>query len=197
MKKIVWVAGGAVVALLATLIGFGGLSRTEATPLAALAGTKVDVLQYSVTVLDAELTDAIDEQYLEAESGETLVVVRMILENTSDRPISMRGVSDHVASGLITTRTPLLALPGIEPTRDASAWREDGSAGSVILQPGVPNEVRVAWPVSEDAVRSGTLRMDLYDARVTTGQILLAADEIIWRRGELAARISIDVGESS
>lgn len=198
----IWVAGGLIVVLIGGVTIAGGLHVAEATPATVAVGDEAELSEYSVTVLDTEFTDAVEDQYMEAEAGETLVVVTMTLKNTTDRPIGITTSTDRISTGFVNVRTPLLALSGtsqsgvsIEPTSSVRAWRDDGSAGPVILQPGLLSTVRIAWPVSADAVSSGDIRLDVYDARVTTGQILLASDQIIWRRGELAARISL--GEDS
>src|SRR5690606_39200930 len=134
---------------------------------------------------------AIEDQFMEAEAGETLVVATMTLENTSGLPVGITSPADRVSAGFLTVREPLLSLSGTELTGSVRAWRADGSAGSVILQPGIPSTVKIAWSVPEDAVRAGGVHLDIYDAQVSSGQILISADQIFWRRGELTARIEL------
>lgn len=188
----IWIALGLVVVLIGGVTFSGGLRVAESTPANLAVGTEIGLSEYSVSVLDAEFTDAVEDQHLEAETGDTLVVVTMTLENTTDRPIGITTSTDRISTGFLNAPGPLLALSGIEQTSSARAWRADGSAGPVTLQPGIPSTVRVAWPVPKDAVSSGGVHLDVYDARVTTGQILLSSDQIIWRRGELTARINLD-----
>lgn len=190
-----WVAVGLVVVLIGGVTVSGGLRAAESTPAEVAVGTEIELSEYSVTVLDAEFTDAVEDQPLEADAGGTLMVVTMMLKNTTDRPIGITTSTDRISAGFVNVREPLLALSGIEQTSSARAWRDDGSAGPVILQPGMPSTVRIAWPIPKDAVSSGSVHLDVYDAQVTTGQILLSSDQIIWRRGELTARI--ELGEDS
>lgn len=200
VPTLLWVAIGFVAALIVAVAASGGLRAVEATPATAALGDELRLAEYTVTVLDAELTDAVEDRYLEADAGETLLVVTMKMENTTDRPIGLTSSTDRIFTGFVNTRNPLFTLtspaqgagerPGIEPTTSVMAWRTDGSAGSVILQPGVPSTLRVAWTIPADAVAAG-VALDVYDAEVTTGQILISSDQVIWRRGELVARIDL------
>lgn len=195
----IWIAIGLVVVLIGVVSISGGLRDAESTPADVATGAEIELSEYSLTVLDAEFTDAVEDQYLEADAGDTLVVVTMKMTNTTDRPIGVATSADRISTGFINVRAPLLALSdtehtSIEQTSSARAWRDDGSDGPVILQPEVLSTVRIAWSVPEDAVSAGSVQLDVYDAQVTTGQILLSADQIIWRRGELTARIGLDGG---
>ncbi|WP_300265418.1 hypothetical protein [Microbacterium sp.] len=201
VPTLLWIAIGLVAALIVAVTASGGLRAVETVPVATAMGDELHLSEYTVTVLDAAFTDAVEDQFLEADAGETLLVVTMELENTTDRPIGLTTSADRISTGFVNTRNPLFTLtspehgegerPGIEPTTSVLAWRTDGSAGSVILQPGVPSALRVAWTVPADAVAAG-VSLDVYDAQVTTGQILISSDQVIWRRGELAARIELD-----
>lgn len=187
-----WAVGGAIVAALVTAIALGGLATNEATPTPLTTGDEVRMPLYAVTVLDAELTDEVEEQSLSAEPGETLVVITMRLENLSDRPIGVGRAADKVESQLIGATKPLLKLNGVTPTDAPRAWRGDDSAGAVFLQPGVPSEVTLAWTAPEDAFADGVVDLDVYDAVESHGQILISADHVTWRRGDLAARITVE-----
>ena len=187
-----WVAGAAVAATLATAIALGGLNRSEVTPALLTVGDEVRMPLYAVTVLDVELADDVEEKSLSADQGETLVLVTVRLENLTDRPIGVGRVADKVEANLVGFSDPLLSLTGVTPAGSAQAWRSDGSAGGVFLQPGVPSEVTLAWTALEDAFPDGIVELDVYDAVESRGQILISADHINWRRGDLVARISVD-----
>lgn len=161
-------------------------------PTLVAAGDEVRMPLYAVTVLDAELTDEVEEESLSADPGETLVIVTVRLENLTDRPIGVGRAADKVEANLVGFNDPLLALTGVTPTDSAQAWRSDGSAGTVFLQPGVPSEVTLAWTAPEDAFTDGVVELDVYDAVETHGQILISADHINWQRGDLAARVTVD-----
>lgn len=193
-----WIALALSVVLLVGFIGFGGLAPASRTPAQVSAGDEARTSLYSVTVLDAVLTDTVERQFLEAEPGETLLVVTMRLENLSDRAVGVERSADRVESRMIVGREPLLELSGVASTGTARSWRTDGSTRAVILQPGVPAEVTVAWPVADDdataaALDEGAARLDVHDAVEQSGQVILAASTITWRRAELSARLDLGV----
>lgn len=187
-----WIAGAAVATALVTAIALGGLGRNEATPTLLNAGDEVRMPLYAVTVLDAALTDEVEEESFSAEPGETLVIVTVQLENLSDRPIGVGLAADKVESHLIGLSNPLLSLTGMTQTETPRAWRGDGSAGPVFLQPGVPSEVTLAWTAPAAVFADGIVELDVYDAVESHGQILISADHINWRRGDLTARITVN-----
>lgn len=191
----VWLAGGAVAVLLVAVIVAGGLNGVQTDPTALGAGDGVRTPLYTVTVLDAELTDEIEEQFLSAEPGEIVVVLTLRLENLSDRAIGVGRSADQVESRLINVTEPLLQLSDVTSSQSTRVWRTDGSGSSVVLQPDVPSELRMAWIVPEDAFPEGVVRLDVYDAEESTGQIILSADHVTWWRTELAARISVEAKE--
>lgn len=191
----VWLVAGVIAAALVAIIALGGLDRNEATPALFTVGDEVRTPLYAVTVLGAELTDEIEEQSLSADPGETLVIVTMRLENLTNRPIGVDRAVDRVESMLTGISDPLLSLAGVTSTDRARVWRDDGSAGSALLQPEVSSEVTLAWTAPEDAFTDGTVELDVYDAVEARGQVLLSADHITWRRSDLTARISVDVGD--
>lgn len=192
------ISAAVVVALLAVFIGFGGLAAASRTPAAVATGEEARTSLYSVAVLDAELTDAVESQFLEAEPGETLLVVTVRLENLSDRAVGVERSADRVESRMIVGRESLLALSGITTTGTARSWRADGSTPAVILQPGVPAEVNIAWPIADDAdtaavLDAGTVRLDVHDAVEQSGQVIISASTITWRRAELLAQLDLEV----
>ncbi|GAB3595754.1 hypothetical protein [Microbacterium tumbae] len=186
-----WITIAAMAACLTVLVVTGGLDETESVPEPVALGTEVRLSTYAVTVLDVEFADAVEEEFLEADPGETLLVVTMRMENLSDRAVGVDNAADRISSRLVNVAEPLLALSGAEPTSSAAVWRDDGSAGSVILQPSVPAEVRIAWPVSEADVAEEGVQLDVYDAVAQSGQIILASDVVTWRRAGLVARIDL------
>jgi hypothetical protein len=191
-----WVAAGTVAAALVTVVAVGGLDRSEPAPALLTAGDEVRMPLYAVTVLDAQLADEVEEESLSAEPGETLVLVTVELENLTQRPIGLGLAADKIESHLIGLSDPLLGLARVMPTETPRAWRGDGSAGAVFLQPGVPDEVTLAWTAPEAAFADGVIEIDVYDAVESHGQILISADHINWRRGDLTARITVDAEDA-
>jgi hypothetical protein len=188
-----WIAGAAIVAVLIGFVGFGGL--TTATPQVRVvpAGEEARTSLYAVTVLGAELTDEVEGQYLEAEPGETLLVVTLRLENLSDRAVGIEGTVDRVSSRLLSASAPLLVPSDVAVTGSARSWRVDGSLRAVVLQPGVPADVRIAWPIAGGTDPTDGAHLDVYDARAQSGQVILSASAVTWRRTDVGARIPLEI----
>ena len=184
-------------AIVTTFVAAGGLTSAERAPRAVEIGGEVRTSLYSVAVLDAELTDAVESEFLEADAGETLLVMTVAIENLSDHPIGVGTAANRVESKLVNSRTPLLEVAEVTDSFSTKAWRADGSAGGVVLQPGVPDEVVLAWAVPDDAFPDGVVQVDVFDAREQGGQIILSSSVISWQRTGQVARISVELGDGS
>lgn len=189
----VWIAAIAAMALVLAFIVFGGLRPATSSPTVTPTGTEARTSLYAVTVLSAELADAVEEPYLEAEPGDDLLLVTVRLENLTSRTIGVDQSADRIDSQLVRAEESLLTLSGVTATDDARAWRTDGTRGAVMLQPGGPAEVRLAWPVPEGSFPDGTGHLDVFDARESTAHSFLSASGVTWRRTELASRIAVEV----
>lgn len=193
-----WVGGAGVIVLLAVFIGSGGLAKGVTVPALVSAGAEARTSLYAATVVNTEVTDAVESQFLEAEPGQTLVVLTLEMENLSGRAIGLERSADRVESRMISSSEPLLELSGLPtPTGPARSWRADGTTPAVILQPGVPAEVKIAWSVADDAlddaVSEKALHLNVYDAVEQSGQVIISASTITWRRAELSAQIPLPV----
>ncbi|MFJ2368527.1 hypothetical protein [Microbacterium sp. NPDC087665] len=188
-----WVVAAAVVALVAVFVSFGGLATATSEPAPVAVGSEARTSLYAVTVLDGELTDAVEEQYLEAEPGETLLVLTVVIENLTDHPIGVDSAADRVEARLIRARAPMLQVAQATSAFSTRAWRPDGSSGQVVLQPGVPSEIRIAWSVPDDAFPDGTARLDVFDAVEQGGQVILSSSTISWQRKQQTAQITVDL----
>ncbi len=188
-----WVGGAAVVAVLGGFVGLGGLRSADTDPDVVAAGDEVATSLYAATVLDVELADTVESQFLKAEPGETLLVVTFDLENLSERAIGIDRSADRVESGMLSSRTPLLELSGVTATGAARSWRADDSTRAVILQPGVPAEVKIAWPVSERLISEHGARLNIYDATERTGKVIVSSSTISWQRADLTAQVALEV----
>jgi len=187
-----WIAAVAALAVAVPFVAFGGLDPATRAPLPRGTGDAVRTSLYEVTVLHAELTDKIEEQYLSADDGEDLLVVTAVIENLSDVPVGIVQTVDRVRSRLAGSSTPLIDLVGVEATSGPSAWRDE-SVAAVVLQPRVPAEVRIAWPVPEGSFPDGSVAIDVYDAVAQGGQVILSSSAITWQRTEPAARVTVRV----
>lgn len=188
-----WIVAGVAAIVAALAIATGGMSPAERVPTPLMQGEEARTDLYAVTALDAELTDEVESEYLSADPGEKLLVVTFRMRNLADYPIGVGGSVDRVQSRLIASDAPLLSVSGIPATFDSRAWRVDGSGGRVVLQPGVPAEVRVAWRVPDDAFADDAVRIDVHEADPRNGQVIIAASNITWHRGAQAAQITLAV----
>lgn len=192
-----WVGTIIIVGVLVAVIAVGGLNPAQSSPTVLDRGEEARTSVYSVAVLDGEFTDTVESEFLEAEPGETLLVLTLRMENLSDQAIGVGTSADRITSNLIGTARPLLALSGTEATGSARAWRADGSSGGVVLQPGVPSEVTIAWPVPDDAFADGIITLDVHEATVRGGAVILSSNVVSWRPAEIAAQIRTTVKQTS
>lgn len=197
LPRWIWFAAAAVVAVLITVIALGGFAaaRTETTP----AGPEEEVRTsaYAVTVLDAQLAGAVESEYLEAEPGQTLLVLRTRIENLSDTPIGVGSTADLTKANLVNTDRPLIDLVGVTAVDRTAVWRPDGSSGQVFLQPGVPAEVMLAWTIPDDALTGREVSLDVHDAEVSVGAVILSSNVVTWRAGDVVARITVPVEDGA
>lgn len=192
----IWAAAASVALLVVIVIATGGLARSETTTSEVSAGDEVRTSTYAITVLDVAFTDAVESEYLEAEPGEKLLVLTARMENLADSPIGVGTTADLLKANLVNSAEPLLDLHGAEATGSATVWRADGSAGQVILQPGVPDEVTIAWPVPDDAFADGAVALDVHEAEVSRGAVILSSRVVTWRPDGLVARILATASEA-
>lgn len=189
-----WMAAGALSVGVAALIGFGAFDTAQHEPAAVAIGEEVRLPTYTVTVLDVEITDAVEEQFIEADPGESLLLVTMRLENLTDATIGVATTTDRITSRLLGSATPLLTLSGVADPGIPQIWRDVGVTKDPLLQPGVPAEVTVAWRVASSELDPGTIALEVHEAVVRSGQIIISSDVVTWARGEMVALIDLETG---
>lgn len=187
-----WIAGAGLCLAGAVLTAVGAFDGIEPEPVEVPVGEEVRLPTYAVTVLDAEVTDAVEEQFLEADAGEALLLVTMRLENLSDRTIGVDTSPDLMTSRLVNASSPLIELTGVTATRSARIWRDVDSPQHPLLQPGVPAEITVAWPVDSAELREGSPALEIHEAEVSTGRFIVSSDAITWMQGDAVARIELE-----
>ncbi|WP_431070806.1 hypothetical protein [Microbacterium phyllosphaerae] len=192
----IWIAAAALIALVLVVVAIGGFAQAQTAPTELGADDEARASVYAVTVLDAEFTDEVESEYLEADPGEKLLVMTMRMENLSDAPIGVGTTADRTKAGLVNTDNPLIELTGASATDSVSIWRADGSSGQVILQPGVPSEVMLAWTVPDDAFPDGVVSLDLHEVEIRRGAVILSSSVVTWRATEAFARISVTPTEA-
>jgi len=189
-----WITLGSLIAAAAVLIAVGAFDTAENEPAAVAIGEEVRLPTYAVTVLDVEVTDAVEDQFLEADEGESLVLVTLRLENLSDATISVDGTSDGISSHLVNSSSPLLDLSGVAVTGSARYWRDVTSSRRPLLQPDVPAIVTIAWPVESADLDSDDVTLEVHEADPQHGNIVVASTDVTWWQGDLVARIDLEAG---
>lgn len=192
----IWVGAAALCALIIAVIAMGGLAQAEVAPTELGAGDEARTSVFAITVLDAEFATEVESEYLEAEPGQKLLVMTTQMENLSDAPIGVGTTADRTKAGLVNTDDPILDLYGATAVDTVAIWRADGSSGQVILQPGVPSEVTLAWTVPDDAFRDGIVSLDVHEVEIRRGAVILSSGVVTWRAADLSARISVAATEA-
>lgn len=187
-----WITVGVLALGAAALVAFGAFDTAQHQPAEVAIGEEVRLPTYSVTVLDVEVTDAVEEQFLEADPGESLLLVTVRLENLTDETIGVGATTDRISSRLVNASTSLLMLSGVTDPGNARAWRDVTSVADPLLQPGVPADITLAWRVDSSDLDSGAVALEVHEAVVRTGQIILSSDVVTWAQGDLVARIELE-----
>ena len=187
----IWIAAATATAVLLVVGVTGGFTRATVHPPELGVGDEARMSTYAITVLGAEVATEIESEYLSADPGEKLLVMTTRMENLTDAPIGVGTTADRTKANFINTAGPLLELADATATDSVSVWRADGSAGQVILQPGVPSQVTFAWTVPEEALSDGEVSLDVHEAEVRRGTVNLSSNAVSWRAAEVGARITV------
>ncbi|WP_157550894.1 hypothetical protein [Microbacterium sp. Root553] len=187
----IWIAASTATAVLLVVGVTGGFTRATVHPPELGVGDEARMSTYAITVLGAEVATEIESEYLSADPGEKLLVMTTRMENLTDAPIGVGTTADRTKANFINTAGPLLELADATATDSVSVWRADGSAGQVILQPGVPSQVTFAWTVPEEALSDGEVSLDVHEAEVRRGTVILSSNAVSWRAAEVGARITV------
>jgi hypothetical protein len=193
----IWFAAGAVAVVLVVVGLVGGYATARTTHAEVGAGDEVRTSAYAIAVVDAEFTDAVESEFLSADAGETLLVLTTRMENLSDEAVGVATTADRTRAGFVNTDRPLLELVGVTPLEVVSVWRDDGSSGQVVLQPGVPSEVTFAFTVPDDAYVDRDVAIDVHEVEVRRGAVILSSRVVSWRPAELVARIVVPAERAS
>lgn len=187
-----WIVAGAIGLGLAVLVAVGAFDTAVREPAPVALGDEVRLSTYTVTVLDVVVTDAVEEQFFEADPGESLLLVTMRLENLTDSAVGVESTADRVTSRLVNASAPLIELSGAGDPGSARVWHDLDSSASPLLQPGVPADITVGWRVDSALLDTGDVALVVHDALVRTGQIILTSDVVNWTQGDPVARIALE-----
>lgn len=187
-----WIVTGVVAVVAAVLISIGAFDTAVREPAAVAVGEEVRLSTYAVTVIDVEVTDAVEEQHFEADPGESLLLVTMRLENLTDTTVGVDSTVDRITSRLVNASESMIVLSGVDDPGNARVWHDATSLKSPLLQPGVPADITVGWRVDSSALDSDALALVVHDSVVRTGQIIIASDVVTWAQGTPVARIELE-----
>lgn len=184
-----WLGGIATAAFLAVTAGFGGLAAAETPALPEIGiGDEHVSDQLSIVVERAVLIDEFPEAGVEVEPGERVLALLLTAENRWTQPLATDGADGSVSLAL--------RIPALGDVRPDAVARYDDATRLPILQPGVPAQLVVSWAVDAEMFAEGDdLRVDVRDATLYTGQLIIAGDS--WGDPVTAAHLTAtldDVG---
>ena len=187
-----WFAGILTAAFLGVTAAFGGLSAVAAPPIPELAaGDTHENAQFAITIDRAVLIDELPEAgiFLEEGSGQRVLAVVLTVENLWTEALST-GLDFVGDSGIVGSVR--IADDGYEPAESVARF-DDATVGPW-LQPGIPAELVLTWPVDADAWADGDeLRLELRDFALRTGQLVV--DGQYWDDPVTAAYVTVDVAD--
>jgi hypothetical protein len=179
-----WFTGILTGAFLVVTAAFGGLADAASAPVERLdPGETHTNDQFALTVERAVLIDELPEAGVTVEDGERVLALVISVENVWDRALPSEGSAGVAAAVRIGQ------LDDLEP---ASIARLDDATTAPYLQPHVPAELVMAWPVVAGALTEGDeLDVTLRDLTLRTGQFVVAGD--YWDTPEIAATLTLPV----
>ena len=186
-----WITAAIVVGFVAVTALFGGLGPRGDEVAEVTAGTPVDTGMLDVSVEDVRTTPELEEQFLSADDGETLLVARVTLVNRWNRPIAALGSEDRVSASLFAGTPPVITVD-LDDVDPPDVVRADGHAARPILQPDVPLEVLVVWRIPVETAPA-ELAVEVRDARVANGRAIIDEQSVYWEPTDLVGRIRVPV----
>lgn len=189
-------AGWKVAGVLAVIVGvsalFGGLSPASRAVTSVPASTTLQNDLLRVHVNEVHTTTAIEDRFLEAGDGETVLVADMTIENVWTEPLAMTGTADNVGAKPVGGPDALLQISGLPRNAIAEYWRTDGTRGMVTLQPGVVVDVTAAWIVPADAI-GDDIDVTMHAAVLERGNTIIAHQNRFWKPGDAIERTTVPV----
>jgi hypothetical protein len=174
-----WVAAGVLIAAIVGVWATGGFAPAHraAVELAELAPGDVHTNgQFSVAFAHAELTDDPD---LYLDEGEVALRIELRLENRWDEPFTASAIVEDA-----------IAISGLPEDAAIDIGRSDGTRGGVILQPGIPVDLTVAWDLPEGTFTPGS-ELDITVSDGTLRQFAVLDDVWAWGRYTPAAHAAL------
>lgn len=189
-----WITVAATAVFLGATAGFGGLADApgpEPEPLPVLAAGETHTnQQFDITVERAVLIDELPGSGTYPKEGERVLAVVATLQNITDDPL----LSSQFSEATFTIEE----LPAERPSGDeatSSIARVDDSTLAPWLQPDVPVQVVVTWPVPADLLGAGDLvRLTLSDyERYDWARLGGSEDDHSWVDPAPAAYVDLEI----
>ncbi|KQR22366.1 hypothetical protein ASF79_08960 [Agreia sp. Leaf335] len=172
----------AIVVVLGTVAGFGGLNTVAKPPVAqAASGEVIEGKQLDVTITDAFLADEFDP-YFEPDEGNRFFAVRALITNVSTTPMD-KSKDNVLVDGLTGSNG--------DPQAD-EVIRIGESSSNAMLQPGVSQEVVLLWQIPATDERAGsTITVHVLDKTLRKGFLF----DDTWDNPVVTADVSLVVGD--
>ena len=167
-----WLVTAVAAVLLGVSAVFGGLDEAPVEAAAVIeAGDTHAGSELTLTVDQALLIDAFPEQLVIPQKGNRLLVVRAVVENTTNEPRRLSTVpltSSGAPRPQRTVQADVLRIVGVSGQRAATPPTSilviDDGSDKVVVQPHVPVELAFVWEVPQDEVKKGdTINVQLLD----------------------------------
>jgi len=193
-----WLVTAVAAVLLAVSAVFGGLDDAEVQAATVIqAGDPHAGSELTLTVDQALLIDAFPEQLVIPDEGNRLLVVRAVVENTTNEPrrlITAPLRSSGAARLQSTIEADVLRISGVHgqalTSPPTSILVIDDGSDKVVVQPDMPVELAFVWEVPAAAVTKGdTIEVQLLDrVLISEGELTyggLYGDPVVTARLEL------------
>lgn len=187
-----WITVTAAALFLAATAAFGGLADApvaEAAPLPQLtAGDTHTNDQFAITFERAVLLDDLSGSGTTPKEGERVLAVVVTMENVTDTALS---TASYVPATLAVPGLPTQRVDGSEMPTVSIARMDDATIGPY-LQPGVPAQLVLTWPVPADRYVAGDeVPLAISDLRWWEPELLFTGNGGQWRDPVAAARVQL------
>jgi hypothetical protein len=179
-----WFATILTVAFLGVTAAFGGLAAVAVPPVPDIEpGETHENAQFSLTVERAVLIDELPGSGTSVDDGQRVLALVVTAENVWTKAVPASGQSGVTASVLVDE---------LDDAPAGSVARFDDATIHPWLQPGLPAQLVLTWPVDADRFADGDeLHVDLRDFTLYTGQLITYGQT--WEDPVVAARMTVPI----
>ncbi|GAA1724946.1 hypothetical protein [Microbacterium paludicola] len=187
-----WVTVTAAALFLAATAAFGGLADAPVAEAAALpqlmAGDTHTNDQFAITFERAVLLNDLSGSGTTPQEGERVLAVVVTMENVTDSPLSTASYAPQTFAvpGLPAQRVDGSKMPTV------SVARMDDATTGPYLQPGVPSQLVLTWPVPADRYAAGDeVPLAISDLHWWEPELLFTGNGGQWEDPTPAARVQL------